>query len=491
MKNFALLLLISLGLTTLMTAQQATLSLQGIIKNADGSAVEDGTYEITFNLYPDANSASVWTETQTDVDVKGGIYSALLGSVSGLPSFRQSSYLLGVSIEGGIELQPRSQLTAAPFALSLIGDDNIFPNDGNVGIGTTSPSTNLEVDGTAKVTDLEVGGTVEIDNKMSIGNATTAYALAVKGLAGNSNWLEFIDAGGSSEWLINHKGGGLNFAETGIADYRLYLDDGGNVGIGTDDPLSKLHIIGGSDAGLSGDGYVMYGTKTGTNMVIDNNEIMARDDSHVSTLNLNYDGGHIGLGNSKSMSHRVGVGTSSPNARGKLHVWTNSLSSTEWSIYLTNNDTNLAGGIKLSNNGFLRLTNNAQSSNPTYAALDNGGNWSSSSDRRLKENIITGKNFLKQVVELRPVYYNFKSLPKEDVDLGFIAQEVQEILPELVTGEETEEEFLSLNYDRFGVVAIGAIQEQQEIIEAQNKRIENLENRLKDLEKMMVMSASK
>jgi len=62
---------------------------------------------------------------------------------------------------------------------------------------------------------------------------------------GGSEWISFKNGAGATKWHVNHKTAGINFAETGIADGRLYLAAGGNVGIGTDTPTkAKLEING-------------------------------------------------------------------------------------------------------------------------------------------------------------------------------------------------------------------------------------------------------
>ncbi|MEQ1745853.1 MAG: hypothetical protein ABMA02_10525 [Saprospiraceae bacterium] len=114
-------------------AQGALLGIQGILKKANGNAVDDGTYSLKFRLYEQAEGgAHIWQEIQPDVDVVGGIYTATLGSITALNVPFDTTYYLGVSVGSGTEMLPRIRLTTAPYALSLIGNTNQFPSSGNV-----------------------------------------------------------------------------------------------------------------------------------------------------------------------------------------------------------------------------------------------------------------------------------------------------------------------------------------------------------------------
>lgn len=112
--------------------QDPVLSIQGILKKANGEAVADGNYDITFKLYENAETGQpVWTEEQMDVEVISGIYSTVLGNSEPLDIPFDTIYYLGVTV-GSTEMKPRIQLTSAPYALALIGESNRFPSSGLV-----------------------------------------------------------------------------------------------------------------------------------------------------------------------------------------------------------------------------------------------------------------------------------------------------------------------------------------------------------------------
>eukprot|EP01029_Cantina_marsupialis_P011693 TRINITY_DN259_c0_g1_i10.p1 TRINITY_DN259_c0_g1~~TRINITY_DN259_c0_g1_i10.p1 ORF type:complete len:214 (+),score=78.83 TRINITY_DN259_c0_g1_i10:620-1261(+) len=85
--------------------------------------------------------------------------------------------------------------------------------------------------------------------------------------------------------------------------------------------------------------------------------------------------------------------------------------------------------------------------------------FSSASDRRLKKDVTTMGNILPSVNKLRSVRFKFKSDEKENVHIGYIAQELEEIFPELVHGRESEETMRSVAYGPTGVIALGAVKE--------------------------------
>lgn len=130
--SFSLIVFIMLSTITQIDAQ-AKLSIQGIIKRSTGSALEDGTYPIKFNIYSKNNTPPgiLWTETIDQVDVNGGVYSEVLGNVNTLNLPFDQDYELAIELYGK-EMSPKIELTSAPYALSLRGQSNQFPSTGLV-----------------------------------------------------------------------------------------------------------------------------------------------------------------------------------------------------------------------------------------------------------------------------------------------------------------------------------------------------------------------
>lgn len=121
------------------------------------------------------------------------------------------------------------------------------------------------------------------------------------------------------------------------------------------------------------------------------------------------------------------------------------------------------------------------------------GELFTTSDARMKRNIQPISDGLSKVMDLNPVSYEYKydeykSLEsQEDVQIGFLAQEVEEIFPELVsTSVDTDNDgntidAKSINYVQLIPMLTKAIQEQQTIIEAQSKALKEHETLIQEL----------
>ena len=110
--------------------------------------------------------------------------------------------------------------------------------------------------------------------------------------------------------------------------------------------------------------------------------------------------------------------------------------------------------------------------------------FSNASDERIKTNITETKYGLKTALSLKPVDYTMIS--NEQRNVGFIAQDVQKLVPEAVSGLEGDlekGETLSIAYTTLIPVLTKAIQEQNEAIEKQNKMIATLQKEVEMLKK--------
>ena len=113
------------------------------------------------------------------------------------------------------------------------------------------------------------------------------------------------------------------------------------------------------------------------------------------------------------------------------------------------------------------------------------GTVTSGSDIKLKENVETLENSLEKVCNLRGVSFNRKDIEGNPKQIGLIAQEVEEVIPEVVSqtadvdedGEETGEFTKGISYANLTAVLIEAVKEQNKIIKTLTERIETLEKK--------------
>ena len=102
-----------------------------------------------------------------------------------------------------------------------------------------------------------------------------------------------------------------------------------------------------------------------------------------------------------------------------------------------------------------------------------GGTVTANSDESLKENIKTIDNALEKVTSLRGVEFDYKSSGTHSI--GLIAQEVEQVLPDLVY--ESENRIKSVAYQNIVAVLIEAVKEQQKQIDSLRSEIDSLKNR--------------
>jgi len=163
------------------------------------------------------------------------------------------------------------------------------------------------------------------------------------------------------------------------------------------------------------------------------------------------------------------------------HVWRSAASGTagDTLTFSERMNINSSGDVKINNLGTGTVYSNS-------GVLTN----TNPSDLNLKENVVEVSYGLSEVKQLRPVEFDWIADEADKHELGFIAQEVQLIIPDLVntyeriTNEETGETEIGygLESTQFIPVLVKAIQEQQTLIESQQSQIDALTARIEALE---------
>jgi Chaperone of endosialidase len=120
------------------------------------------------------------------------------------------------------------------------------------------------------------------------------------------------------------------------------------------------------------------------------------------------------------------------------------------------------------------------------------GVYSALSDRNLKKNVAPLQPVLANINKLTPYIYNYIDNKEGDrKSIGFMAQDVEPYFPDLVFHKKdrvTGAPFMMMSYQSFGVIAIKAIQEQQEIINSQELRIQALEEEMRKVKEKLGMA---
>jgi len=118
----------------------------------------------------------------------------------------------------------------------------------------------------------------------------------------------------------------------------------------------------------------------------------------------------------------------------------------------------------------------------TVGSIESNGSsttYATTSDYRAKENVVEMTDALDRVNQLQPKRFNFIADADTTVD-GFLAHEVQDIVPEAISGEkdavddEGNPEYQGIDHSKLVPLLTKAIQEQQEQIEALQSEINTL-----------------
>lgn len=389
-------------LANLLAAQTSpTLSIQGVIKNADGSAVDNGKYPLTFKLYEvETGGTALWTEEQTNVQVTGGVYSILLGQKKALTVGFDKPYYLGITVNSGAELSPRLQLTSSPYALSLIGQSNKFPSTGAVGAGTNAP--------------------------------TAGYQLHVKNDAGEGKIL--LEGSGNS--TIEMKKGSSS-AQINYDGSQISIP--GTLQVGTLTPTTLnytpsnwtvTNALAANNATFTS--YAAAGDVTKEHTVLNGNQLYALNATKASILYLNNAGGDVHIASGK-----VQVTNDKTTIANHLEV-SGSQSNFGWKdgYMLLENRDRVIGFNAYDVNG-VREFNEAVAINATNGAIRSSRGFVASSDRRIKKDIRTSEApaDLAALRNLRVAdYRHIDRVSNGDAfKKGFIAQEVGEVFPEAIS----------------------------------------------------------
>lgn len=443
------------------------------------------------------------------------------------------------------------------FSITNDGTGGIrISDDGSLGVGTNTPSQRLEVE----VDNNGMNIPIFIHNKNGT-NGNNGVGIGFNSEQ-NGNWIKAAlfherTAGfgvGKMHFLLNNSS---NNSSVQLSDSKMTIHPNGNVGIGVTNPSSQLDVNGdimvrggdlyenGGDLRLSGEDNVFITMDYNNN---DNNSRSIRFGKNnmgsPSELMRIEEGGDVGIGtnNPQYLFHLTQSNTGhSDNLLEVVNTSNNGLSAyfdnthqsngynaiESWTS-ITNNSGDpfgVFGGSFSSSNGSNGggvyghingrrgigvLGVRANSGGPGFAGLFEGklgytGGLSNLSDKRLKKDIENLDGALEIVESLRATTYYFDTDLNPNFGLsetkqyGFIAQEIEEVIPEIVLDaeipglakprrqKESMEDveystFKSYDFPQLIPILTKAIQEQQDLIEGLQAKNKDLESRLEILE---------
>jgi hypothetical protein len=500
------------------------INYQGMLTDDSGGTLTD-TVDIVFVVYDDPGPIGgniKWAETQYDVSVINGLFNVILGSANPIDLAFDQDYWLDVTVEGE-HMPERLKFTSVGYAYrALVADSAVVAESTPTGGGWTDDGSVVRLN--------------DSDDKVGIGTSSPTYQLEVIRspfsadvfrVGSDSSWLEVKTGGNTRVGLGDGHGneaGIIYTTETdqgenviGIAGCEdlgscysfLVCNQNGGVGIGTSSPATLLDI-----RGLPGFPAVARANQIGdiswAGWRVDrdstekwfvgigntNDNLLFRreassNDVVIDTL------GNVGIGTSEPdrKLHIVGAGpriliessSGNPEVNFKgagdsgADVWAlyKETISGDLRFYQNSNKVTIQNGtgnvgIGTTSPGSYKLAINGDAAKP------GGGTWDNFSDARLKNVGPAYESGLAEVVKLKPFRYRYRSgnklnLPSTREFVGLIAQDVEKVLPDAVS--RNDQGYLMLNSDPILWAMLNSIKELKTENEELRRRIETLERK--------------
>ena len=393
--------------------------------------------------------------------------------------------------------------------------------NGNVGIGTTSPTENLHVydDASSGTASVDIANFQQSSN--DIGGAALSLATAIK-IGGTTRYAQIKAL--HNQWASSATA--LSFwTDNGTNTEKMRITNSGNVGIGTSSPGTKLEVVGtgvngielgqesgGSDSSRlfftnstnvcairSSGGSLKFSTGATINsssgddrVTIDSSGSTTINSTDENCLELHHTDGNstvLKMNNDVTNSNNIKFGGSEFQVTPAGTVTFKTKTGTTVNNHVFNGagyDLQF-GFANTQNPGFnMSMTTNirnftiySNTTKNTGVVLGNGGNsFGAISDLRLKNNINSIEDDALTIVKkLHPVTFKMEGDVNERTQPGFIAQEVEKVLPIVVNKPKNENDYYTIQYQEIIPYLTKSIQQLGSELDNLKLRVFELENK--------------